>query len=148
MACTKQAEDSSHGNHQADQSNPSLLPFLDMYTLWGSSYTPPLSMYRGPEVIDDNNPLVKRMKRIVRTNVASTSIVELWNLSLEVEGEVGTNYGNEHDMEGDDEHEDNDGNIHKEASNDPDICIRQPLGIDSGTLYRSGHLCSTPTINE
>ena len=37
---------------------------------------------------DDNNPLAKRMKQITWSNVASTSTIELWNLSSEVEGEV------------------------------------------------------------
>jgi hypothetical protein len=97
---------------------------------------------------DDDNPSVKWMKRIVQTNVAGTSTVELWNLSSEVEGELRTNYGNEADVQGDDEREDNDGNVREEAPNDPDICIRQPLGVDNSTLRRSGHLRSTPTANE
>jgi hypothetical protein len=88
MACTKEAEGSSRGNHRASQSNPSVLPFLDTHTLGGSSYTPPLTMRRGPEVSDDDNPSAKRMKRIVQTNVAGTSIIELRNLSSEVEGEL------------------------------------------------------------
>ena len=45
-------------------------------------------MRQGLEVTNDNNPLAKRMKRIIRTNVAGTSTVELQNLSSEVEGEV------------------------------------------------------------
>jgi hypothetical protein len=93
MACTEEAEGSSCGNRQASQSNPLVLPFLDTHTLGGSSCTPPLTMRRGPEVSDDNNPSTKRMKRIVQTNVAGTSTVELWNLSSEVEGELRTNYG-------------------------------------------------------
>ena len=97
---------------------------------------------------NNDNPLAKRMKWIIWTNVAGTSIVELRNLSSEVEGEVRTNYGNEHDVEGDDEYEDNDGNVHEEAPNDPYICIQQPLGVDSNTSHRSGHLCSTPIANE
>ena len=67
------------------------------------------------------------MKRIIWTNVISTSTIELWNLPLEVEGEIWTNYGDEHDVEGDDKHEDNDRSVCKEAPNDPDICIQQPL---------------------
>jgi hypothetical protein len=124
MACTEEAEGSSRGNRRASQSNPSLLPFLDTHTPGGSSYTPPLTMHRGPEVSDDNYPSAKRMKRIVQTNVAGTSIVELRNLSSEVEGELRTNYGDEADVEGDDEHEDNDGIVFEEAPNDPDIRIR------------------------
>jgi hypothetical protein len=61
---------------------------------------------------------------------------------LEVEGEVRTSYGDEDDLEGD---EDNTGNVHEEAPNDPDIRIRQPLGLDSNTLRRSDRLRSTPT---
>jgi hypothetical protein len=148
MACTEEAEGSSRGNRRASQSNLSVLPFLDTHILGGSSCTPPLTMRRGPEVSDDDNPSVKRMKRIVQTNVAGMSIVELRNLSSEVEGELQTNYGDEADVEGDDEHEDNDGNVREEAPNDPDIRIRQPLGIDNSTLRRSGRLCSTPTANE
>jgi hypothetical protein len=96
-------------------------------------------------IIDVKNPLVKRMKRLVRTSLASTNIVELWNLSSEVEGEVRTNYGDEDDMEGDDEREDDEGNVCKEAPNDLDICIRHPLGLASNTLRRSDRLRSTPT---
>jgi hypothetical protein len=70
MACTEEAEGSSRGNRRASQSNPSVLPFLDTHTLGGSSCTPPLTMRRGPEVSDDDNPLVKRMNRIIQTNVA------------------------------------------------------------------------------
>jgi hypothetical protein len=105
-------------------------------------------MHRGPEVSDDNYPSAKRMKRIVQTNVAGTSIVELRNLSSEVEGELRTNYGDNADGEGDDEREDNDGNVREEAPNDPDIRIRQPLGVDNSTLRRLGRLRSTPTANE
>jgi hypothetical protein len=126
MACTEEAEGSSRGNHQASQSNPSVLPFLDTHTPGGSSCTPPLTMRRGPEVSDDDNPSVKQMKRIVQTNVAGTSTVELRNLFSEVEGELQTNYGDEADVEGDDEHEDNDQNVCEEAPNDPNIHIRQP----------------------
>jgi hypothetical protein len=88
------------------------------------------------------------MKRIVQTNVAGTSTIELRNLSSEVEGELRTNYGDEADVEGDDEREDNDRNVREEAPNDPDIRIRQPLGVDSNTLRRSGLLRSTPTADE
>jgi hypothetical protein len=114
----------------------------------GSSCTPPLTMRRGPEVIDDDNPSAKRMKWIVQTNVAGTSTVELRNLSSEVEGELQTNYGDEADVEGDDEREDNDGNVREEALNDLDIRIRQPLGVGSSTLRTSGRLRSTPMANE
>jgi hypothetical protein len=148
MACIEEAEGSSRGNRRASQSNPSVLPFLDTHTPGGSSCTPPLTMRRGPEVSDDDNSLVKRMKRIVQTNVAGTSTVELRNLSSEVEGEFRTNYSDEADVEGDDEREDNDGNVCEEAPNDPDIRIRQPLGIDNSTLRRSSRLRSTPTANE
>jgi hypothetical protein len=148
MACTEQAEGSSRGNCLASQSNPSVLPFLDTHTPGRSSYTPPLTMRRGPEVSDNDNPSAKQMKRIVQTNVAGTSIVELRNLSSEVEGELRTNYGDEANVEGDDERKDNDGNVREEAPNDPDIRIRQPLGVDSSTLHRSGCLHSTPTANE
>ena len=55
--------------------------------------------------------------------MAGINTVELQNLTSKVEGEVRTNYGNEHDMKGDDECEDNDGNVDKEAPNDPDIRI-------------------------
>jgi hypothetical protein len=123
MACTEETEDSSRGNHQANQSNPSVLPFLDTHNPRGSSCIPPLTMRRGPEVSDDDNPSAKRMKWIVQTNVAGTSTVELRNLSSEVEGEFRTNYGDEADVEGDDEREDNDRNVREEAPNNPDIRI-------------------------
>jgi hypothetical protein len=148
MACTEEAEGSSRGNRRASQSNPSVLPFLDTHTLGGASCTPPLTMRQGPEVSDDDNPLVKRMKRIVQTNVAGTSTIELRNLSSEVEGELRTNNGDEADVEGDDECKDNDRNVHEEAPNDPDIHIQQPLGVDNNTFRRSGRLHSTPTANE
>jgi hypothetical protein len=45
--------------------------------------------------------------------VAGINNVKLWNLSLEVEGEVRTSYGDEDDVEGDDKHKDNDGNVRK-----------------------------------
>jgi hypothetical protein len=51
-------------------------------------------------------------------------------------------------VEEDDEREDNDGNVREEAPNNPDIRIRQPLGVDSSTLRRSGHLRSIPMANE
>jgi hypothetical protein len=123
MACTEQPENSSRGNRQANQPNPLVLPFLDTHTLGGASCTPPLTTHRGPGVTDDDNPSAKWMKRIVHTNVAGTSIVELGNLSSEVEGELRTNYGDEADVEGDDEREDNDGNVCEEAPNDPNIRI-------------------------
>jgi hypothetical protein len=123
MACTEEAEGSSRRNRRASQSNPSVLPFFDMHTPGGSSCTPPLTMRRGPQVSDDDNPSAKRMKRIVQTNVGGTSTVELWNLSSEVEGEFRTNYGDEADVEGDDERQDNDGNVREEAPNNPDIRI-------------------------
>jgi hypothetical protein len=148
MACTEEAKGSFRGNRRASQSNPSVLPFLDTHTPRGSSCTLPLTMRRGPKMSDDDNSLVKRIKRIVQTNVAGTSTVELRNLSSKVEGELRTNYGDKADVEGDDECEDNDGNEREEAPNDPDIHIRQPLGIDNSTLHRSGRLRSTPTANE
>jgi hypothetical protein len=148
MACTEQPESSSRGNRQANQSNPSVLPFLDTHTLGVASCIPPLTTCRGPEVTDDDNPSAKRMKLIVQTNVAGMNTVELRNLSSKVKGELRTNYGDEADVEGDDEREDNDGNVCEEAPNDPDIRIRQPLGVDSSTLRRSGRLRSTPTVDE
>jgi hypothetical protein len=99
-------------------------------------------------VTDNDNPSAKRMKWIVQTNVAGTSIVELRNLSSEVESELRTNYGDEANMEGDDEHENNDGNVRKEAPNNPDIRIREPLGIDSSTVRRLSRLRSTPTADD
>ena len=97
---------------------------------------------------DNGNPPAKRMKRIVWTNVAGINTIELQNLTLEVEGEIQTNYGDEHDIGGDDEREDNDGNVREEAPNDPNIRIRQPMDVDSNTPRRSGRLHSTPMANE
>lgn len=81
------------------------------------------------------------MKQVVQTNVASTCIVELQHLTSKIEGEFWTNYGDKANMKGDDELEDNNGNVHEEAPNDLDIRIQQPLGIDSSTLRRLGRLC-------
>jgi hypothetical protein len=128
MACSEQPENSSRGNHRANQSNPSVLPFLDTHTPGGASCTPPLTTRRGPEVTDDDNPSAKRMKRIVQTDVAGTSTVELRNLSLEVEGELRTNYGDEANVEGDDEREDNDGNLTQGSTERP----RHPHPTTSG----------------
>lgn len=105
-------------------------------------------MRRGPEVTDADNPSAKRMKRIVPTSVAGTNNVELRNLTSEVEGEVQTHYGDEHDVEGDDEREDYDGNVREEAPNDPDIRIRQPTSVDSSIVRRSERLRSTPMADE
>ena len=51
-------------------------------------------------------------------------------------------------MERNDEREDNDGNVRKEALNDPDIRIQQTLGVDSSIPRRSGCLYSTPIANK
>jgi hypothetical protein len=75
------------------------------------------------------------VKWLVRTNLNGTNIVELRNETSEVEGEVRTTCGDE-DVVEEDEHEDNDGNVREEAPNDPDICIRQPIGLDSSTVHR------------
>jgi hypothetical protein len=45
MACTEQPESSSRGNHLANQSNPSVLSFLDTHTLGGASCIPPLTTH-------------------------------------------------------------------------------------------------------
>jgi hypothetical protein len=76
--------------------------------------------------------------------VGGTNIVELRHETSEVEGEVNTTCGDEDAIEGDDQHEDNDGNVCEEAPNDPDIRIRQPIGQDSSTVRRSDHLRSAP----
>lgn len=107
--------------------------------------TPPVTMRWGPEVTNVDNPLVKRMKWFVQTNVASMNTAELHNLSLEVKGEFWTSYGDKDDMEGNDECKDNEGNVCEEAPNDLDIRIRLLLGLDSSTLSRSSRLYSTPT---
>jgi hypothetical protein len=83
---------------------------------------------------------------LVRTNVGGTNNVELWYKTSEVKGEVKTTFGDEDAVKGDDEHEDNDGNVCEKAPNDPDIRIRQPLGLHSSTVRRSGHLCSAPNV--
>jgi hypothetical protein len=63
------------------------------------------------------------MKQLVWTNLANTNIAKLWQLSSEVEGEVRTSYGDKDEVEVDDEREDDDGNVHEEAPNNPDILI-------------------------
>jgi hypothetical protein len=121
---TELPEDSTRGNRSAKRSNPSVLPFLETYTLGGASCTPIVASHRGPEVSDAKDPLLPRVKRLVRTNVGGTNNIELQHETSKVEGEMKTTYGNEDAVEGDDEHEDNDGNVHDEAPNDPDIRIR------------------------
>jgi hypothetical protein len=76
--------------------------------------------------------------------VGGTNTVELWHKTSEVEGEVRTTYGDEDAVEGDDEHKDNDGKVREEAPNDPDIHIRQLIGLDSSTVRRSGRLRLAP----
>jgi hypothetical protein len=77
--------------------------------------------------------------------VAGINTVELWHKTSEVEGELKITFGDEDDVEGDDEHEDNDGNVCEEAPNDLDVYIRQPLGVDSSTVRISNRLHSTST---
>jgi hypothetical protein len=55
--------------------------------------------------------------------VGGTNNTELRHETSEVEDEMKTTCGNEDAIEGDDEHENNDGNVCKEAPNDPDIRI-------------------------
>jgi hypothetical protein len=55
--------------------------------------------------------------------VGGTNTIELRHETSEVEGEVRTTYGDEDAVEGDNEHEDNDGNVREEAPNDPNIRI-------------------------
>jgi hypothetical protein len=95
MACIEQLENSTRGNHGAKQSNALILPFLGTYTLGGSLSIPVVVAHQGLEDFDVENPLVKRMKRLVRTSLAGTNTIELRHLSLEVEGEVRTSYGDE-----------------------------------------------------
>jgi hypothetical protein len=141
---TESPEGSSCRNRGAKRSNPSILPFLETYTPGGASYTPVVASYRGPEVSDAKDPLVPRVKRLVRTNVGGTNTIELRNKTSEVEGEVRTTCGDEDAVEGDVEHEDNDGNVCKEPPNDPDIRIRQPIGLDSSIVRRLGRLRLPP----
>jgi hypothetical protein len=97
------------------------------------------------EDFNAKNPLVKQMKWLIWTNLASTNIVEQWHLSLEVEGEVRTNYGNKDEVEGDDESKDNNGNVREEASKDPNILIWHPLQLNTNTLHRLDRLRLAPT---
>jgi hypothetical protein len=103
-----------------------------------------VASHQGTEASDAKDPLVPRVKRLVRTYGGGTNNVELRHETSEVEGEVKTTCGDEDAVEGDDEHEDNDGNICEEAPNDPEIRIQQPLVLDSNTVRRSGRLHSTP----
>ena len=68
---------------------------------------------------DDDNSSTKWRRQIVWTNVANTSTIELRNLTSEVESKVLTNYGDEHNVEGDDEHEDNDGKCTRGSTERP-----------------------------
>jgi hypothetical protein len=76
--------------------------------------------------------------------VANTNTVELGHLSSKVEGEVRTNYSDEHEVEGDDEHEDNDRNVCKEAPSNPNILIQHLHGLDNITFRRLDRLLLAP----
>jgi hypothetical protein len=78
--------------------------------------------------------------------VGGKNNIELLRETSEVEGEVKTTFGDEDAVDGDDEHEDNDGNVCEEAPNDPNIRIRQPLELDSSTVRRTDCLYSAPNI--
>jgi hypothetical protein len=135
-------EGSTRGNRGAKQSNPLVLPFLETYTPGRAFYTPVVASHQGLEASHAKDPLVPQVKWLVRTNVGSTNTVELWHETSEVKGEVKTTFGDEDDVEGDDE--DNNGNVRDEALNDPVIRIRQPLGLDNSTVHRSDRLRSAP----
>jgi hypothetical protein len=77
-------------------------------------------------------------------NVGGTNTIELQNKTSKIEGEVRTTCGDGDAVEGDDEHEDNDGNVRKEAPNNLDIRIQQSIGLGSSTVRRSGRLCLAP----
>jgi hypothetical protein len=96
---------------------------LETYTPRGFSYILAAVAHRGTEDFEAENPLVKLMRWLIWTNLANINTIELQHLSSEVEGEIRTTYGDEDDMEGDDEHEDNDGNVYEEAPNNPNIHI-------------------------
>jgi hypothetical protein len=55
---TELPEDSTRGNRGAKRSNPSVLPFLETYTLGGASCTPVVASHQGPEVSDAEDPLL------------------------------------------------------------------------------------------
>ena len=142
MTWTELPEDSTCGNQGTKQSNPLVLPYLEMYTLRGALCIPIVASHHGLEASDAEDPLVPQVKRLIRTNVGDTNIVELRHETSEVESEVNTTCGDEDAIEGDDEYEDNDGNIREEAANDPDIRIQQPIGQDSSIVCRSDCLHS------
>jgi hypothetical protein len=71
------SEDSTRENRGTKRSNPSVLPFLETYTLGGASCTPVVASHRGLEASDAEDPLLPRVKRLVRTNVGGTNNVEL-----------------------------------------------------------------------
>ena len=77
-----------------------LQPFYTRPTLRGSS-RPATS--RGPDVDEDINNSGRRIMQFIKTKVGNNIRIGLCNLNSEVEGEVGTNYGDKEQVLGDDE---------------------------------------------
>ena len=125
------------------RSSSQILPFLDMGARDGILSGPVVTVPGGPQVGSDaEDPLAKRRKRLVRTNVCGEDTIELRNENSEIEGLVRTNYGDEDDLlgDGDDEREDDDCD---EAPCDGDVIVRS-LPIPRGEPpRRSGRLRNT-----
>jgi hypothetical protein len=101
-----------------------IIPFLDTSAQDGTMSTPIITIPGGPQVGSDaEDPLAKRRKRLVRTNVGGEDTIELRNENSEIEGLVRTNYGDEDDVlgDGDDEREDDECD---EAPCDDDVVVR------------------------
>jgi hypothetical protein len=81
-----------------------------------SSRTPIFNALREPNV-DDNNESSNRkhVGHFIKTKIGDNIQYSLRNLTLEVEGEVSMNYGNEEQVLGDDDMTNNDGTDHEEA---------------------------------
>lgn len=125
------------------RSNVGILPFLDVGTHNGTGSGHVVTVPGGPQVDSDaDDPLAKRRKRLVRTNVHGEDNIELRNENSEIEGLMTTNYGDEDDLfgNGDDEREDENCD---EAPCDGDVRVRSLPISRGGPPRRSGRLRST-----
>ncbi len=119
------------------RSSSEIIPFLDTSARDGTMSMPIIGIPGGPQVGSDaEDPLAKRRKRLVRTNVGGEDTIELRNDNSEIEGLVRTNYGDEDDVlgDGDDEREDDDCD---EAPCDDDVVVRSLSVPLDGPIRRS-----------
>jgi hypothetical protein len=101
-----------------------------------SSRTPIFNALREPNV-DDNNESSNRkhVGHFIKTKIGDNIQYSLRNLTLEVEGEVSMNYGNEEQVLGDDEMTNINNKSHDEASCNADVV---KLGVVTAEVVTSG----------